>query len=150
MSIELDKISKMDREEFFRSFIDTLLWTEKDEASDESDRSLSENYGIEDIAPQVIEGLKEQCNRFIDENSETLLRVGQGGYDFSQAGHDFCLSRNGHGAGFFDRGLEDDGDALQKAAESARPADAYTGDDGIIYVGGLELYGQQSKSPKLG
>jgi hypothetical protein len=33
-----------------------------------------------------------------------------------QAGHDFSLSRNGHGAGYFDRGLGDLGDRLQDAA----------------------------------
>lgn len=36
--------------------------------------------------------------------------------DPGQAGHDFALSRNGHGAGFFDRGLGDKGTRLQDAA----------------------------------
>lgn len=36
--------------------------------------------------------------------------------DPGQAGHDLYLSRNGHGTGFFDRGLGAAGDTLQKAA----------------------------------
>ncbi len=34
--------------------------------------------------------------------------------DDSQAGHDFWLTRNGHGAGFWDRGLGKTGDKLTK------------------------------------
>lgn len=35
----------------------------------------------------------------------------------SHFGHDFALTRNGHGAGFWDRGLGELGDRLSKAAD---------------------------------
>lgn len=54
--------------------------------------------------------------------------------DAAQVGHDFWLSRNGHGAGFFDRGLGGLGDRLQKAARVYGTCDTYVGDDGWIYA----------------
>jgi hypothetical protein len=39
----------------------------------------------------------------------------------SQAGHDFYLTRNGHGAGFWDRGLGDAGDRLTRASKVYGP-----------------------------
>jgi len=38
--------------------------------------------------------------------------------DPGQVGHDFCLTRNRHGAGFWDRGLGTRGDVLTKAAHA--------------------------------
>ena len=39
-------------------------------------------------------------------------------YSWDDAGHDFALTRNGHGAGFWDRGLGDAGDELTDLAEA--------------------------------
>ncbi len=36
---------------------------------------------------------------------------------WEQVGHDFNLTRNGHGAGFWDRGLDELGDRLTKASK---------------------------------
>lgn len=138
------QFSKTQREDFFNSFIWTLLQTEN-HGPDGEEQPLAVEHDVEDISQQVLEGLKQQCNAFIDQNTETLGRVGKEGYSLSQAGHDFCLSRNGHGAGFFDRDLEEDGDRLQDAAEQMGSCEAYLGDDGKIYVLGLERYGQQEK-----
>jgi len=46
-------------------------------------------------------------------------------YDAAQVGHDFALTRNHHGAGFWDRGLGDHGDALTTAAEAEGSADVW-------------------------
>lgn len=48
------------------------------------------------------------------------------------------LTRNGHGTGFWDRGLGERGDALTKSAESFGDAVLYVGDDGRIYQCGSE------------
>lgn len=50
-----------------------------------------------------------------------------------QLGHDFWLSRNGHCAGFWDRGLEN-GRALHEAAKTFGSCDLYVGDDGLVYL----------------
>lgn len=49
------------------------------------------------------------------------------------AGIDFWLTRNGHGAGFWDRGLGDVGTRLTCAAHNYGSVDLYAGDDGLIY-----------------
>jgi hypothetical protein len=59
-------------------------------------------------------------------------------YEYSlndeQIAHDFWLTRNGHGAGFWDRGLGKLGEELTIAAESFGSLDLYTGDNGEIYA----------------
>ena len=56
----------------------------------------------------------------------------------TMAGHDFWLTRNGHGTGFWDR--TDDvygpgnGEVLTQLAEKAGEAETYEGGDGRLYV----------------
>lgn len=68
-------------------------------------------------------------SELIDTAKETLSK-----YDDGSVGHDFWLSRNGHGAGFFDRGNEDVWDELQDAAKKFKEVDLYLGDDGKIHA----------------
>ncbi|WP_156096594.1 hypothetical protein [Amycolatopsis jejuensis] len=49
--------------------------------------------------------------------------------EWADLGHDFALSRAGHGTGFWDRGLGDVGDRLHRAAK------VYSG-DGLYLTGG--------------
>ena len=50
-----------------------------------------------------------------------------------QIGHDFWLTRNHHGAGFWDRGLEALGERLTAAAQTFGDGDVYLGDDGWVH-----------------
>lgn len=54
--------------------------------------------------------------------------------DAGQVGHDFVLTRNGHGAGFWDRGLGEQGDRLTEACRPYGTFDLYVGDDGKLYA----------------
>ena len=47
-------------------------------------------------------------------------------------GHDFWLTRNGHGAGFWDRGLGELGDRLTGLAKPYGTVDLYITDDGKV------------------
>lgn len=49
--------------------------------------------------------------------------------------YDYWLTRNGHGAGFWDRGLGELGDVLSNKAKMHGSVYAYAGDDGLIYFG---------------
>ena len=51
-----------------------------------------------------------------------------------QAGHDFWLTRNGHGAGFWDGDWPKYGNMLDKGAKCYGEFQTYQGDDGLIYV----------------
>jgi len=71
----------------------------------------------------------DDCKKFMSENAEDLKTMG----DMKQAGHDFWLTRNGHGAGFWDRGLGAVGERLTKSAVSFGVVSMYIGDDGKVY-----------------
>lgn len=56
------------------------------------------------------------------------------GLDPGQVGHDFCLTRNRHGVGFWDRGLGELGDRLTDASHTYGEQSGYVGDDGLLYL----------------
>jgi len=91
----------------------------------------NEDLGNE-LAPETLEEMKAECARFQEENSN-LLRAYT--YHHEQyAGHDFWLTRNGHGTGFWDRDAGFIGKVLSKRAEAYGPAFLYVGDDGLVYL----------------
>ena len=51
-----------------------------------------------------------------------------------QLGHDLWLTRNHHGAGFWDRGYGPDGQRLTQLCKPMGTDDAYIGDDGTIHL----------------
>lgn len=86
---------------FTRQFLETALWAECDhDSGGDNPDPLDKNYSITDFAEETIIKLKEDCDNFRKENAELLSQAG----DDEQNGHDFWLTRNGHGAGFWDRG----------------------------------------------
>ena len=52
----------------------------------------------------------------------------------AQIGHDLWLTRNHHGAGFWDRGYGPDGQRLTELCKPMGSDDAYIGDDGTIHL----------------
>lgn len=115
---------------FTRAYLETALWTGNDESDDSGGEPLDRNYGIDDFAPETVTQAVMDCADFRQMNKELLEQAGTE----QQNGHDFSLSRNGHGCGFFDRGYASDvGDALQDAARTYGTFNLYVGDDGLIY-----------------
>ena len=132
-------------------YIECMLWSEScrgtapqsvcdhfgktgDERSD-CDKSLSHdlNYGECDLAGEAWESIRSDVENFTVANWADLYGRNEW-MDAGQAGHDFWLTRNGHGAGFWDRGLGDRGQRLTDEAHVYGEATAYVGDDGLIYV----------------
>jgi hypothetical protein len=111
---------------------------------------LSKNYTIEDIAPETLREIIKDCKDFQQKYSEWYSAAG---WDDGTAGYDFWLTRNGHGAGFWDRnsstlhstvlfqqkgkkGIEEVREILTKAAKEYGPYSLYLGDgayDGLIF-----------------
>jgi len=54
--------------------------------------------------------------------------------DPGQLGHDLWLTRNHHGAGFWDRGLGKLGDDLTLLAHSLGESELYVGDDDKLHL----------------
>lgn len=87
-----------------------------------------DGVGPANLDAESREALEAQAGRFWIANAETLaaaLEIDGAGYSLEQAGIDFWFSRNGHGVGFLDRGLDVLGETLQAAAMSAGEVDLY-------------------------
>ena len=102
------------------------LWSETDY---ETGQPLDDNYSIEDIAPETLAQWREDVEQFVT-IARAALRVSK--LSDEQIGHDFTLTRNGHGTGFWDRGLGFTGQALTEHAKSFGDCAAYVSDDGLI------------------
>ena len=125
--------------QFIRGYVVCALWssTGPDEPPHACD-NLDDIFRVEDISPECRARMRADCLDFIRSNFDDLQEYSRrmGNADWSgeeRAGHDFWLTRNGHGTGFWDRGLGDLGDRLSAAARVYRGVDLYPGDDGLIY-----------------
>ncbi len=101
---------------FTRAYLEAALWT-----SDPEPRSgewcESDRWNIAAIDPAGIAQAIEDCKAFQEANRADLDEVSDTfRTDDSQHGHDFWLTRNGHGAGFWDRGYGELGKRLSAAA----------------------------------
>jgi hypothetical protein len=81
--------------------------------------------------------MRDECRDFMRlARSSLRAATNRDGYTWERAGHDFWLTRNHHGAGFWDRGELDArgiGKRLTDHAHSYGGVDLYVGDDGRIY-----------------
>lgn len=111
---------------FTNSYIDTMLWAEMDD----SGRPMDETYDYTDIAVESRLEIEKDCKNFYAEFSDSWD-------DDEGAGGDFYLTRNGHGAGFWDGDYPKDiGNILTDAAHVYGTQGLYEGDDGKLYVHG--------------
>lgn len=152
-------------DDFTFAYVTVALWAETDESNESGGEPLDKNYGPEDVAPSTLKELTEECAAFramewthtnpkapegrtrtthtVNEWCALIERPAQ--YQDSQGntwttdeqdGHDFYLTRNGHGVGYWDRGYGPIGDILTDAAKSYGTSGLYVGDDGKIYTHG--------------
>lgn len=116
-------------EKFINSYIKTALWSSVDEHGE----PLDAVFYADDISAEALAKIKADCEDFIETNLKDLEAYANE-CPRGNAGHDFWLTRNGHGAGFWDRGLGDLGDRLTKAAKTYGECDLYEGDDGFLHI----------------
>lgn len=113
--------------QFLSDYIACALGT----SHDDDDGYLSDLYSVDYLEPEALQAMRDDCADFIAQAGADLpeytQRTGRTG------GYDFWLTRNGHGAGFWDRGLDALGDRLSAIAEQMGGRDLYLGDDGLIY-----------------
>ncbi len=94
------------------AYVECALWSSHAIGEDGEDLgNLDEHYGPEDLTDDTRDEMAADCSAFYDANAEDLVTL-----TAEQAGHDFWLTRNGHGAGFWDRGLGELGERLADAA----------------------------------
>ncbi len=116
---------------FTLAYIECALWS----SVGDDGEPLDANYSIEDISPETLASMKSTCEAFQRDNGTPDYNDSQYSNE-EKAGHDFWLTRNGHGAGFWDRDTLDKAtrDKLTEAAHAFGECDLYVGDDGQLYI----------------
>lgn len=112
---------------FTLAYLECALWSST-EYDDEGniDEPLDESYSVDDIHPDSLQMAIDDCESFQDDEQNASDMMG---LDPTDCGHDFWLTRNGHGAGFWDRGLGERGERLSKASK------VYGGRDLVVCAG---------------
>ena len=115
-----------------RQYLATALWS----STGDDGEPLDAEFTIADFAPEAAAAARTDMDSFLEANADLLeqARALVPSYDDEAVAHDFWLTRNGHGAGFWDRGLGSVGDELTKNAKPFGSVDAYVGDDGKVYL----------------
>lgn len=144
--------------EILKGYLDAALWTEEErlkeeqeeyyyiEDDDEDGEEMTdldklikitnnfqnksiENFTKEDIEPNSLIQAYLDIKEFIKNTTNFADEaVEENGYE--QLGHDIWLTRNRHGAGFFDRGYDDETEkALMDAAQKLKEVDLYINDE---------------------
>jgi len=116
---------------FASAYVEAMLWSSTDESDDYGGDPLDENYSLEDFTIAGLGQIIRDCAEFLD-----MPGVDDAiGSDYERAGHDFWLTRNGHGAGFWDGDWpEPEATLLTDAAHSMGEQWVYVGDNGRLYI----------------
>lgn len=159
-------------DEFTQAYIEAMFWTSTEprttreqrvtprgnvrkewahRASEGYQQDMPGDYGFADLAPEALAEIVADCKRFQEENAVLLeeaygLSADRMAYTPERAGHDFWLTRNGHGCGFWSRSFEgetDIGDRLSarcgwrsRGETRFGEVNAYVGDNQKVYLGG--------------
>lgn len=116
---------------FLSSYIETALWSSHD--TDDHGRELQLNSGEYELAEATLARFKRDCEDFEPKAVVLVNAMDYVSGDFSLA-HDFWLTRNGHGAGFWDGDYPEPlGTQLTNLAKSYGECNLSIGDDGKIY-----------------
>jgi len=107
--------------DIINGYLEAALWTEKDMIGEVNiDSDVSDDAKID--AYTDIKNFTSQAGNLIN------------GIDPEQIGHDLWLTRNGHGVGFWDRGLGDVGEKLSDIARNMGEKHVFWGEEGKIEI----------------
>jgi hypothetical protein len=118
---------------FITAYIRAMLWSSSAVMEDPAD-DLESLEGFE-LDPSTIERVTQDCTAFYKEAFHILTHLDETCLNtFEFSGHDFWLTRNRHGTGFWDRGLGNAGDYLTALSHKAGEQDPYIGDNGKVFL----------------
>ena len=118
-------------EQAIAGYLDAIIFTESDDGEEES--GIDNGMGAIDFAPSTMNAISAELHAFVFLYQDCLQHAMQHnnkGYKWENVGHDLWLTRNGHGAGFWDRELGgydgyDIGDSLSSACKIMGTKHAY-------------------------
>ena len=118
--------------DFLNAYLVTALWS----SIDDKENPFDDNYSIDDFSEKALKQADKDCDLFLEKVRELSLldKIYIGLLDETDIAHDFWLTRQGHGAGFWDGDYPDEiGDKLTEIANDFRELYIYVGDDGKLY-----------------
>lgn len=132
-------MSNLQLEAFARAYKACALWS----STDDNGEPIDTNYDAEDLDRATSKAMDDDCASFYLSNEAEIQCDGAPMVDddvdseserkAAMAGHDFWLTRNGHGAGFGDGDWPDGvGQRLEKACKGYRTVSLYVGPDNLI------------------
>lgn len=126
-------------DKFAQGYIDCALWCGLDciHDSENSDPNYDPNhdYSLADISPDAIAKMLSDCLKFVTINSDLIDVLDEQYHRYDRIGHDFWLTRNRHGSGYWDGDYpEPIAGLLTESSHSFGECDLYIGDDGLIYL----------------
>lgn len=109
---------------FTRAYIECALWSSTDDGE-----PLDGVVSLDDICPATLTEMIADCEAFQRDHADDLSTGTP-----EQGGHNFWLTRNRHGAGFWDGDWRADvGKRLTDAAHVYGEYNLIIGDDGLVY-----------------
>jgi len=136
---------------FTRGYIECMFFTTceigttRETHDPETQSELPGDCGFDDLSPGALEVIKSDCAVFQRKAFIQLHHAQEReGYSLERAGHDFWLTRNGHGAGFWDRkelkfkvseyDTQRVSDTLSDVAKWFGEVNPGLGDDDLVYL----------------
>ena len=127
-----------------KHYLEALLWTAPENDSEENPGDC---INVNDLPPNIWFDAQQDCIEFVESCGE-LFTQAMGCYDAGYGrhpeagsaeaafGHDFALTRNGHGCGFWDREseglLKELGDKLTVLCQQ-QEKNLFVSEDGSVY-----------------
>lgn len=137
--------TKAQIETITKHYLIAMLWTMP---GDDDCENPGDSVALQDLPQETIESAKQDVTRFV-ESCGALFDMAMDCYDDGYGqhpdagsaeaalGHDFALTRNRHGTGFWDRDSEGLprilGEALTRVCKGFPERNLYIGDDGRAY-----------------
>ena len=110
------------------SYMRTLLW----QATGDEGNAIDMHYDVDQFDANAFSESDTDLRSFIELCEGEGIEVDS--LPLGQVGHDFALTRNRHGTGFWDRGYGKMGDDLTKWAHTFGEVDVYVADDGSLTI----------------
>ncbi len=133
---------------FRNAYIEAIVFTEEDQIkesyeeefgdkeSDEPGFTTELDVSAEHFHADTVAKIATDCEDFLRKAVNAGLLDPCDEHEMSQAGHDFWLTRNGHGVGFWESGRgwkKKQGKELTDLSKTYPETNLYRGDDGQFY-----------------
>lgn len=124
----MNNLKNRDINTIVQAYLLCAVWS----SNDEEGNPLDDNYGPDDADAETRQKAVEDCTQFLALCDGAKLDLKD--WSDGQIGHDFWLTRNGHGAGFWDRGRGDVGEKASDIACTFSSVNVWAADGGTFLI----------------